>query len=74
MPSLAILIEVLERQKASEDWLRDDGQFVPYPATYLRAGSYQDIIEPTIDAALEAHLKAVASGELPSLPEGYIPK
>tara|TARA_R110000824_G_scaffold7514_6_gene34035 strand:+ start:9218 stop:10000 length:783 start_codon:yes stop_codon:yes gene_type:complete len=74
MPSLAILIEVLEAQKASEDWVRDSGQFVPYPATYLRAGSYQDIIEPTIDAELEAHLKTVASGELPSLPEGYIPK
>lgn len=29
-------------QVASRDWTRDGGQFVPYPATWLRAGRWMD--------------------------------
>ena len=33
-------------QKESDQWTRDDGQFIPLPATYLNQGRWKD--EPTI--------------------------
>jgi hypothetical protein len=34
----------LSRAKTSADWTRDGGQFVPYPASWLNAGGWQDDI------------------------------
>jgi hypothetical protein len=45
-PPLADLLRVLGLQRASPDWMRESGQFVPYPATYLRAHSWADDIGP----------------------------
>lgn len=36
--------ENLPRQKESEQWLKDNGQFVPNPATYLNQGRWEDEI------------------------------
>lgn len=33
---------VLPRQKASEQWNKDNGQFIPNPATYLNQGRWED--------------------------------
>ncbi len=35
----------IERAKTSEDWLKDGGKFIPYPATWLNARGWED--EPT---------------------------
>ena len=32
----------LTRCKRSNDWLKDDGQFIPYPATWIRAKGWED--------------------------------
>ena len=41
-PALPDLLAALEWQRKSADWLRDRGQFVPYPATYLRGRQWED--------------------------------
>jgi hypothetical protein len=33
---------VLPRQKVSEQWTKDNGQFIPHPATYLNQGRWED--------------------------------
>jgi hypothetical protein len=38
----ASIIAGVERAKTSADWLRDDGQFIPHPATWLNARGWED--------------------------------
>lgn len=42
LPPLAALLETLSWQKESFDWTKEGGRWIPNPATYLRAGSWQD--------------------------------
>ena len=44
----AILV-ALEWQRRQPSWQKDGGAFIPYPATYLRAGRWMD--EPTVAVA-----------------------
>jgi len=44
-PSLEILLSAIEAQKKSEDWTKKGGQFIPYPASWLRSGQWNDEIE-----------------------------
>ena len=32
---VSVLIEAVEKQKKSEQWMRDHGQYIPYPTTWL---------------------------------------
>lgn len=42
-PELAeTILAALERKKQSDDWLREDGRFIPYPATWLNAQGWED--------------------------------
>jgi hypothetical protein len=43
--TLATMLETLKWQRQSSDWLKDGGQFIPYPASWLNDGRWQD--EPT---------------------------
>ena len=38
----------LSRATTSADWLRDGGKFVPYPASWLNAGGWQDDTAPML--------------------------
>ncbi|MDE6762560.1 MAG: phage replisome organizer N-terminal domain-containing protein [Oscillospiraceae bacterium] len=42
---LTVIIGALERQKQSAQWLRDDGQYIPYPATWLNGRRWEDMQE-----------------------------
>lgn len=44
-PPLANMIRALVVAKASEQWLKDGGTFIPYPATYLRGERWDDVPE-----------------------------
>lgn len=44
-PVIEELLLAIEAQKKSRAWLKDGGQFVPYPATWLHGGRWQDEIE-----------------------------
>ncbi len=37
-----VMAAALERQKRSRDWLREDGRYIPYPATWLRGRRWED--------------------------------
>ena len=36
------LLEAIEAQKLSPEWQKEGGQFIPYPATWLRRGAWMD--------------------------------
>ena len=40
--TIADLMAGLERQKSSSDWLKDGGQFIPHPATWLNQRRWED--------------------------------
>lgn len=39
---LATILQAVERAKQSEDWQKDGGQYIPYPATWLNAEGWED--------------------------------
>lgn len=39
---LAKIMEALEAAKKSHDWQKENGQYIPYPATWLRAKGWED--------------------------------
>lgn len=42
------MIEVLKAQCLLDDWRKANGQFIPYPATYLRRLQFLDELEVTL--------------------------
>lgn len=39
---LAMIIKAVERQKLTQDWKKDNGQFIPYPSTWLNQKRWYD--------------------------------
>jgi hypothetical protein len=39
---LETMLQAIERAKTSVDWLKEGGQFIPYPASWLRAKGWED--------------------------------
>jgi hypothetical protein len=39
------MLEAIERHKKSKQWMKDGGQFIPYPATWLNQERWNDDIE-----------------------------
>lgn len=39
---MAAILTAIERAKKSAQWLKDDGQYIPYPATWLDAKGWED--------------------------------
>jgi hypothetical protein len=37
-----VILEAVERHKRSHDWLKDNGQFIPHPSTWLHQGREKD--------------------------------
>lgn len=42
---LQIILKAIEEQKQSIDWTKDDGQFIPHPATWLNQGRWTDELQ-----------------------------
>lgn len=40
---VATMTATIERAKKSRDWLKNEGQFIPYPATWLNAKGWEDV-------------------------------
>lgn len=38
-----VMIQALERQKASRQWQEDDGKYIPYPARWLNERRWEDV-------------------------------
>jgi hypothetical protein len=41
-PALEAILAAIESQKRSPDWTKDGGQFIPYPASWIRGGCWDD--------------------------------
>lgn len=41
-PEIDIIIKSIEKQKTSDQWLKDNGQFIPYPSTWLNQERWND--------------------------------
>jgi hypothetical protein len=39
------ILSTIERAKKSESWIKDAGQFIPYPATWLNAKGWEDEVK-----------------------------
>lgn len=48
--SLDVLLAAIEQQKKSAQWQKDNGQFIPHPATWLNGKRWEDQME-TVTAA-----------------------
>lgn len=60
-PDAALVEQILAAvafARESPDWRREGGQFIPYPATWLRRRGWEDELEPDIEPMPErqAHL------------------
>lgn len=61
---LESVLSSLEEQKKSDDWLKDNGQYIPYPASWINAGNWEDELTVTIVKPQENNTA------VPGLPEG----
>ena len=41
-----LLINAIEKQRQSEQWMKEDGRFIPNPATWLNQGRWEDEVKP----------------------------
>jgi len=39
---LNMMLTAIERAKQSEDWIKEKGKYIPYPATWLNAKGWED--------------------------------
>ena len=52
------MVAAVEQHCASEQWQKDDGQFIPHPLTWLHQGRWKDegVTLATIDAPATGHV------------------
>lgn len=69
---ISILLEALEKQKRSQQWTKDNGQYIPYPATWLNGRRWEDETQSetiakdsgrTLDADEMAAVKRMMDGD-----------
>ena len=48
-PPLEKLLKAVIVARATEQWRRDDGKWVPYPASWLRSECWEDVHEVEVD-------------------------
>jgi hypothetical protein len=62
LPELEVILAALRRACASRDWRKDDGAFIPYPATWINQQRWEDcgmdydalkVEKPTITSRLQ---------------------
>lgn len=42
------MLEILKQQCATKEWQKNEGEFIPYPATYLRRLQFLDELEVSL--------------------------
>lgn len=53
-PPLAQLLKAVVTARSCEQWRRNGGEFIPYPATWLRGERWEDVHEVELDQASDA--------------------
>ncbi len=69
---VSVLIDAVNTQKQSQQWLRNDGQYIPNPATWLNQGRWEDEL-PAVEAAkgVVAHSEKASAEQLEQLKAVY---
>ena len=58
------IVQGVEHWKRSEQWTKDDGRFIPYPATFLRGERWNEYdLSAVIASQKPAHVKDYDTGE-----------
>lgn len=52
-PSIDRVLQAIDAARRTDQWRRDGGQFVPYPATWLRAERWDDVHEVEVEPVIE---------------------
>lgn len=78
-PTRALLdsmLSAIREQAQSHDWTKDAGQFIPYPATWLNTGRWQDVAQTQVATVAspdfernQASLRAEAARDLSVAPD-----
>lgn len=53
---LETLLSAIERQKCSDQWSKDNGQYIPNPATWLNQGRWEDELPQKRGSYVDAHV------------------
>jgi len=40
--TMDLIVAAIDWQKNTDEWIREEGKYIPYPATYLRRGAWKD--------------------------------
>ena len=64
---LETILSALQTQKKSDDWIKDNGQFIPYPATWLNGRRWEDDVAPSATETQRPKRRFVSTGDF----EGY---
>jgi primosomal protein N' len=66
------ILKAIDRQKHSEQWKKDNGQFIPFPATWLNGKRWEDQEGVALSATTErkANAKCEACNGSGKLPDG----
>jgi hypothetical protein len=54
-PPLDRLVKAVIVARATQNWRDEDGRWVPYPATWLRAEQWEDVHEVEVDRVKDGH-------------------
>lgn len=55
-PRIDDLLEAIRKAKRSPQWLKENGQFIPHPATWLNRGQWADVPPETKPSVFEEFL------------------
>ena len=44
--TIEIMLSAIEKQKRGADWLKEGGQYIPHPTTWLNQGRWDDEVTP----------------------------
>lgn len=60
---LDTILKAVEQQKKSKQWLKDEGQFIPMPATWLNQRRWEDVVQidtkPQLTPQQEEDMRAI---------------
>jgi len=62
-PGIESIVTAVRRQKNSEQWTKDHGQFIPHPATWLNQGRWADEVTEKPLSGLERFLARGTNGQ-----------
>ena len=48
-----VILADVAKKKTSEDWLKENGKYIPYPATYLRGRRWEDEAQDTVQDTVQ---------------------